>query len=227
LRIYSPDNPTQPSLTRASAMGQPDPTDHYEVLQVSSRADSDTIQRVFRHLAKRYHPDNPDSGDAARFKQLLESFEVLSDPERRARFDVVHTERIERRWRVFDQAAAKDEIQVDRRMRTAILSVLYTARRNDAERPGLGEVDLERLLGCPESHLRFHVWYLRENGLIQRTERGTLAITATGVDVVLEAGGPAGTGVGLLEAGGEDTDGRMDGRGSTDRRTDGWTDRGA
>ncbi|MEO7964396.1 MAG: J domain-containing protein, partial [Gemmatimonadaceae bacterium] len=32
--------------------------DHYETLQVSPRADQETIERVFRHLAKRYHPDN-------------------------------------------------------------------------------------------------------------------------------------------------------------------------
>ena len=94
-----------------------------------------------------------------------------------------------------------DDVQSDRRMRSALLSLLYTARRNDAERPGLGEVDLERLLGCPESHLRFHVWYLRENGLIHRTESGTLAITAEGVDVVLETGGPLQAGLQLLREG--------------------------
>ena len=61
--------------------------DHYEMLQISPRADQDTIQRVFRHLAKRFHPDNPESGDAVRFKQLVESFQVLSDPEQRAKFE--------------------------------------------------------------------------------------------------------------------------------------------
>ena len=87
-------------------------------------------------------------------------------------------------------------------MRSALLSLLYTARRNDAERAGMGEVDLERLLGCPETHLRFHVWYLKENGLIHRTESGALAITANGVDAVLEAGGPMQPGIHLLKAGG-------------------------
>ena len=41
--------------------------DHYEALQVSPRADGDTIDRVFRHLAKRLHPDNQESGDAEIF----------------------------------------------------------------------------------------------------------------------------------------------------------------
>jgi curved DNA-binding protein CbpA len=184
-------------------MVEPDWTNHYDVLQVASRADQDTIQRVFRHLAKRYHPDNVESGDATRFKQLVESFHVLSDPEQRARFDVSHGQRVERTWRVFDQSTALDDVSADRRMRTALLSVLYTARRNDADKPGMGELELERLLGCPETHLRFHVWYLKENGLIKRTESGALAITATGVDAVLEVGGPEHPGIHLLEAGSE------------------------
>ena len=54
--------------------------DHYEVLQVSPRADQDTIQRVFRHLAKRFHPDNAESGDATRFKLIVEAHQILSDP---------------------------------------------------------------------------------------------------------------------------------------------------
>jgi hypothetical protein len=54
----------------------------------------------------------------------------------------------------------------------------------------VGIVTLERLLGCPEDHLKFHIWYLKENGLIQRMEDGTLAITAVGVDRVIGSGGP-------------------------------------
>src|SRR5215207_6798634 len=128
-------------------MTDPSAADHYEVLQVSSRADHDTIQRVFRHLAKRYHPDNADSGNPARFRELVSAFETLSDPEQRARYDVAYAERTERAWRVFDQDTALDDVQLDRRIRSSLLAILYTARRSDAERPGMGEVDLERMLG--------------------------------------------------------------------------------
>ncbi|HEU4697593.1 MAG TPA: DnaJ domain-containing protein [Gemmatimonadales bacterium] len=176
--------------------------DHYEVLQVSPRADQETIQRVFRHLAKRFHPDNVESGDAARFAELVEAFRVLSDPELRAHYDVRYERVREARWRVFDQESACDDLEGDRRLRAALLSALYTARRNDANRPGVGSVELERLLGCPEEHMRFHVWYLKENGWIQRLENGQLAITAAGVDRVLDQGGPLRrTGANLLEAG--------------------------
>jgi curved DNA-binding protein CbpA len=184
-------------------MSDPGAADLYEVLQVSPRADQDTIQRVFRHLAKRYHPDNTESGHPARFRELVGAFEVLSDPEKRARFDVKHAERTQRAWRVFDQDSALNDVEGDRHIRASLLAVLYTARRNDSERPGVGEVELERLLGCPETHMRFHIWYLKENGLIKRMENGTVAITAAGVDVVLNGGGPIRRGVRLLDAGEE------------------------
>jgi curved DNA-binding protein len=164
--------------------------DHYDVLQLSPRADQDTIERVFRHLAKRFHPDNTEAGDPDRFARVVEAFRALSDPEQRARYDARYEELREAKWRIFDQETALSDVAADRRLRTAILSVLYTARRNNADQPGIGIVDLERLLGCPEEHMKFHIWYLKENGLLQRQDNGTLAITASGVDRVLDLGGP-------------------------------------
>ena len=184
-------------------MAEFDSQDHYEALQLSPRADVDTIGRVFRHLAKRFHPDNPDSGDAERFKQVMEAFEVLSQPETRATYDARYERTREARWRVFDKETSASDVAADRRVRTVILSLLYSARRNDPERAGIGPVELERLLGCPEEHMTFHVWYLRENGWIQRLDSGALAITASGVDRVLELGGPLPTGLHLLEGGSE------------------------
>jgi curved DNA-binding protein CbpA len=184
-------------------MTDPFAGDHYEALQISPRADEDTIQRVFRHLAKRYHPDNAESGHPDRFRELVEAFEVLSNPELRARYDVVHAERTQRAWRVFDQDSALNDVETDRHIRASLLAVLYTARRADAERPGMGEIDLERLLGCPETHMRFHIWYLKENGLVQRMDNGMLAITASGVDEVLNGGGPVRPAVRLLDSGEE------------------------
>jgi hypothetical protein len=50
--------------------------------------------------------------------------------------------------------------------------------------PGMGQVELEKLLDLSPEHLAFHLWYLREKGWIQRLETGMLAITADGVDQV-------------------------------------------
>ncbi|HET7219702.1 MAG TPA: DnaJ domain-containing protein, partial [Vicinamibacterales bacterium] len=62
--------------------------DYYEVLQVSASAEPDTIHRVYRLLAQRFHPDNAETGNAERFQQLSEAYSVLSNPESRARYDV-------------------------------------------------------------------------------------------------------------------------------------------
>jgi DnaJ-class molecular chaperone len=55
-------------------------TDFYEVLQVSANAEPDTIHRVYRLLAQRFHPDNTETGNADRFHQIHEAYTVLSNP---------------------------------------------------------------------------------------------------------------------------------------------------
>jgi len=63
--------------------------DCYEVLGVERNADQNTIKRAYRKLAMKYHPDrNPDDPDAPeRFKEATEAYEILRDPETRARYD--------------------------------------------------------------------------------------------------------------------------------------------
>ncbi len=63
--------------------------DYYAVLGVDKQATSKDIQRAFRRLARQYHPDvNPNNKEAEeRFKEINEAYEVLSDPEKRKRYD--------------------------------------------------------------------------------------------------------------------------------------------
>lgn len=175
--------------------------DYYEVLQVSPRADNETIERVFRHLAHRYHPDNRDSGNAERFSELVNAHTVLSNPEQRAKYDVSYDGIRQERWRIFNQDSTTSEIASDTRIRLALLSLLYISRRDNAREPGMGIVELERLLACATSVLEFHLWYLRENGWVERLDTGLLAITAAGVDKLFDLGGPPRRGPQLLQPG--------------------------
>jgi curved DNA-binding protein len=163
-------------------MSDPKFVDYYEVLQLSPNATADTVERVYRILAKRYHPDNLETGDAKHFTEVQQAYELLSNPTRRAAYDVKYDENRSITWQVFKQDGAGDARSDDRRLFHGILSVLYIARRRDPERGGLGPVTLEKMLGCPRQHLEFPIWYLKEHKWIERLESGYLAITAQGVD---------------------------------------------
>jgi curved DNA-binding protein CbpA len=156
--------------------------DHYEVLQLSPNATVDTVERVYRLLARRFHPDNQETGDAGRFADLQQAFDTLSDPTRRAAYDVTYDENRALTWKVFKQDGADDHRSEDRRLFHAILSLLYIARRRDPQFGGLGSVTLESILGCPSQHLEFPIWYLKQRGWVERLDSGLLAITADGVD---------------------------------------------
>src|SRR5215210_3018834 len=175
--------------------------DWYEILQVSPRADHDTIERVFRYLANRFHPDNRETGDVDRFTEIVDAYEVLSSATKRVKYDLTYESVRETRWKLFNGDGVRDNVGADARLRIALLSILYVVRRNNPGEPGVGTMELERLLQCPEPVIRFHVWYLRENAWITRLETGYVAITAMGVDKLFELGGPGQAEATMIERG--------------------------
>ncbi len=156
--------------------------DYYELLQISPNADPDMIHRVYRLLAQRYHPDNVESGDEKAFRAITEAYKILSEPEKRAAYDVHLQAYRQVRWRIFDQRQAAIGKQAERSKRKGILDLLYTKRATEPEKPSLNLHELEDLLGCPREHLEFSLWYLKENGLVARMDNGRYAVTAKGVD---------------------------------------------
>ena len=79
--------------------------DYYEDLQVSYNADSETIERVYRLLAKRYHPDNSQTGNVDKFNIITKAYKILLDFEQRAAYDATYEEKKIHQWRAI--AAAK------------------------------------------------------------------------------------------------------------------------
>jgi curved DNA-binding protein CbpA len=157
--------------------------DHYETLQISPNADPDMVHRVYRLLAQRFHPDNSQTGDAARFRQLHDAYRVLSDPESRARYDVAYNEARQLRVRLVASTGHVDsDFAYEQAVRLTVLEVLYTHRRNDAREPGLFDRDLETVVGRPLVQLEFTFWYLLQRNLVKRGEQSRLIITADGVD---------------------------------------------
>ena len=158
--------------------------DYYELLQVSSNADEETIQRVFRHLAKKYHPDHQDSPDEEKFRRLVEAHRVLTDPESRAGYDAVYQEYWNRKWKLVSESGDGTAFDQDRDMRERMLSLFYVQRRRSMALPGIGEYEVAKLMRTPLELVEFHIWYLRAKGWLERLESGMLAISAAGVDEV-------------------------------------------
>jgi curved DNA-binding protein CbpA len=156
--------------------------DYYEILEISPNANLETIERIFRHLARRYHPDNANTGDASRFSEVVEAYNTLKDPVKRAQYDLQHKDHSASRFQLAEEVSSALGIERDVVIQDKLLSILYVKRRQDMKEPGSSEFELESLSGCPREHLHFHLWYLKAKGWIERLETGMLAITAEGVD---------------------------------------------
>ena len=159
------------------------PPDYYELLQISPNADPDTVHRVFRLLAQRFHPDNQDTGDATRFRQLHDAYTVLSDPERRAQYDAKYEALKQERWRfVTAGPPAENDFEREQLLRRTILEILYSRRRLESDSPAMSNWDLAELMGRPREHLAFTLWYLMQKKMITQDDQSKLQITADGVD---------------------------------------------
>jgi curved DNA-binding protein CbpA len=163
--------------------------DFYEILEVSPTASQDTIERMYRYLVQRYHPDR-DTGDPERFDQVVQAHRTLKDPKSRAAYDTCHKTNLDYQWSLVQEAGDSDNFETDSIIQERLLSVLYTKRKREPSEPGLGSAQLARLIGCPLEMIEFHLWYLRDKGWIMRMETGSMAITADGVDRSLELRAP-------------------------------------
>jgi hypothetical protein len=146
----------------------------------------ETIERVYRLFAKRYHPDNSATGNADKFRIITEAFHLLSDPEKRASYDAKYEEGRIRQYKSLSNISPSEGFESDEKLRHQILSIMYIEKRREPSEPGVGLWSLEKLLGWPEKILEFHIWYLKEKGWIQLSESGGYSITANGVDVIEE-----------------------------------------
>lgn len=115
------------------------PLDCYEVMQLNPNADPYTISRVYRMLASLYHPDNAETGNSEKFIRLSAAHQILSDPEKRARYDVRYREAVRLRGKIFDPAAASNRREEDKRKRFEGAKVADPARGNEGHlRPSAG-----------------------------------------------------------------------------------------
>lgn len=163
-------------------MSLPAAVNYYDLLQISPQAERETIERVYRLLAARYHPDNQETGDAERFRLIQEACEVLRNPARRKEYD-----------RQFETSAAKplpiflgkeftDGIDAEAKIRIGVLCLLYSKRRANPDFAALSLLDMENIMAFPRERLLFALWYLRAKRYVLQDDRSSFIISAEGVD---------------------------------------------
>ncbi len=162
--------------------------DYYEDLQVSYNADSETIERVYRLLAKRYHPDNSQTGNVDKFNIITKAYKILLDFEQRAAYDATYEEKKIHQWRAIAAAKPAGNYEDDEYNRRCLLSILYIKCRENPLESGIGLWCLEQMLGWPQNLIEFHFWYLKEKDYIKLNDNSQLTITVNGVDRIEKDG---------------------------------------
>jgi len=157
---------------------------YYELLQISPNAEWETIQRVFRMLAARYHPDNTQTGDKDKFVLLNQAHAVLANPETRAKYDAELQGHLSEPLTVFTGREFIQGIDGETNRRMGLLCLLYNRRRTTPDHAGMSLLQLESLMSMPREHLMFTIWYLREKEWIRQVDNSDLVITSQGVDHV-------------------------------------------
>lgn len=161
--------------------------DYYELLQVSPNAEPETIHRVYRLFAQRVHPDNLETGNEAKFRALQDAYSVLSDPEKRAEYDLLYHQTRQDRWQtISDWNRGTDDFSLEQFSRVTVLEVLYGRRRTHPHDPGVYLNEIETYTGTPREHLEFTTWYLVQKKFIERNDSSRIFITAAGVDYLEE-----------------------------------------
>jgi curved DNA-binding protein len=158
--------------------------DYYEFLQISPNADHDTIHRVYKFLAARFHPDNPESGDPEKFYLLKSAYDVLSDTARRAEYDNKRDSGEAEKQPMSSSVDFMDHLQGELNRRLAVLAVLYYQRRTNPYNPEVSLADIEKRMGFPRDYLDFTTWYLTRKGYVNKADNSDFSLTAEGVDFV-------------------------------------------
>jgi curved DNA-binding protein CbpA len=168
-------------------MSESEFVDYYELLQIHPSADGDSIERMFRHFAKKFHPDNAEFADIERFRRIVDAHRTLADPETRAGYDARYQDYWNNKWGIAAEASTSTAFSDDTVTRERLLSLLYVQRRRNMLNPGMGDAEICRLLHLPQELVEFHMWYLKAKGWVERLDTGLMAITAAGVDQVEES----------------------------------------
>ena len=156
--------------------------DHYAILGIDPKSDSERVQRAYAELAQKYHPNNQATGNPELFDAVNLAYEVLCDPEQRLIFDKVKGVSQQASTPKFTGLDFFDNLGRESVLRSAILCVLYDRRLAEPSTPSLSIRHLELILEAPVVRLNSALWYLKQRGLAASDDKSSLQITVDGMD---------------------------------------------
>lgn len=163
--------------------------DHYVILGVDPKANSEVIQAAYAKLAAKYHQDNPATGDPEKLEAVNLAYEILCDATLRAEFDKLKGVGQDEDKPKFGGALFFDGLGKQAGLRAAILAVLYERRQWKPYRPSLSMRHLDSMINATNDEINFALWYLKQRGLAASDDKSNLQITVDGMDF-LEANRP-------------------------------------
>ena len=156
--------------------------DHYTILGIEPKSNSETIQRAYAKLAQKYRPSNAVTGDPELFEAVNTAYETLSDPELRSIFDKLRGVGQDNSVPKFSGFGFFDALGREAIRRAAILCVLYDRRLTKPAAPSLSMRHLETIVEATPAELSSALWYLKQRGLAASDDKSSLAITVDGMD---------------------------------------------
>jgi hypothetical protein len=158
--------------------------DHYEVLGIDPKSESEVIQRAYFKLAEKYNPKTSPEGDAEKFDAINLAYEVLSDPVLRREFNKIKGVDNNDGPPKFTGAEFFHQLGRQSGLRAALLCILYDRRRVRPAQPSLTLRHIECMIEITSEDLLFVLWYLKQRGLAAMDDKSSLQITVEGMDYV-------------------------------------------
>jgi hypothetical protein len=158
--------------------------DHHILLRAGVAGDAEGLDRLYRSLAFRYHPDNRETGNSEIFLRIKEAYRILS-PSQAYRSDLGTAKPAKTIGAQMGLRELKDK-------RVAVLELLFQKRVNDYRNAFVSPVELQSHTGMEADEVGFILWYLREKGAVTLSDNSPdHMITAAGVDILESAQSPA------------------------------------
>jgi hypothetical protein len=156
--------------------------DHHALLRAGVAGDAQGLDRLYRALAFRYHPDNLESGNVEIFLMIKEAYRILS-PSKQYQEDVEIAKPLKTSGLQAELRRLKDKSH-------DVLGLLCQRRISDYRNVFVSPGDLESLTGMEADEVGFILWYLLEKDAVTLSE-SSYAISAVGIDILDSAQQPA------------------------------------